>query len=215
MDLINKVRAAANDSSITKIILNVNSPGGGTMGVIEAADAIYASRKKKDVVSVINPEAASAGYWLASQAERIVVMESGFVGSIGAEIDYQSIAAYLKNEGIDVAVVRSEHAPDKNLGHRLEPISERATSYFQALCNIAGAKFIEHVARGRGVKESVVIDTYGKGRMLFGSDAVKIGMADSIGNLADELASSSASSNGMSAGRKMRARAAADRGLKI
>lgn len=215
--LMNKVTAAANDTSITKIILNVNSPGGGTIGVIEAADAIFAARKKKDVVSVINPEAASAGYWLASQAERIVVMESGFVGSIGAEIDYQSVAGWLKEEGIDVAVIRSEHAPDKNLGHRLEPINDRAKTYFQELCNAAGAKFIEHVARGRGVKESVVIDSYGKGRMLFGSDALKVGMADAIGNLADELATSAASSNGATAGRKRMGctRAAADRSLRV
>lgn len=213
--LMNKVTAAANDTSITKIILNVNSPGGGTIGVIEASNVIYEARNKKDIVAVINPEAASAGYWLAAQAERIVVMESGFVGSIGAEIDYQSVAGWLKQEGIDVSVIRSEHAPDKNLGHRLEPISERATTYFQELCNSAGAKFIEHVARGRGVKESVVIDTYGKGRMLFGSDAVKIGMADAIGNLADELATSAASSNGATAGRKYHGRAAADRSLRI
>ena len=215
--LMNKVNAAANDTSITKIILNVNSPGGGTIGVIEASDAIFNARKKKDIVSVLNPEAASAGYWLAAQANRIVMMESGFAGSIGAEIDYQSVAGWLKAEGIDVSVIRSEHAPDKNLGHRLEPISERATSYFQELCNTAGAKFIEHVARGRGVKEQVVIDTYGKGRMLFGSDAVRLGMADAIGNLADELASGSTSSNGMSAGRKRMncTRAAADRSLRI
>ncbi len=214
--LMNKVTAAANDTSITKIILNVNSPGGGTIGVIEAADAIFAARSKKDVVSVINPEAASAGYWLAAQAQRIVVMKSGFAGSIGAEIDYQSVAGMLKEAGIDVAVIRSEHAPDKNLGHRYEPISDRAKSYFQELCNSAGAKFIEHVARGRGVKEQVVIDTYGKGRMLFGVDAVRIGMADAIGNLADELADS-ISSNGASAGNKhqYRGRAAADRSLRI
>jgi signal peptide peptidase SppA len=214
--LMNKVTAAANDTSITKIILNVNSPGGGTIGVIEAADAIFAARAKKDVVSVINPEAASAGYWLAAQANRIVVMESGFVGSIGAEIDYQSVASWLKEEGIDVAVIRSEHAPDKNLGHRLEPISDRAKSYFQELCNQAGAKFIEHVARGRGVKEDAVIKTYGQGRMLFGSDAVRLGMADAIGNLADELATAAAASgSGMNAGRKYQGRAAADRSLRV
>jgi ClpP class serine protease len=214
--LMNKVTAAANDTSITKIILNVNSPGGGTIGVIEAADAIFEARSKKDVVSVINPEAASAGYWLAAQANRIVVMASGFGGSIGAEIDYQSVAGWLKEEGIEVAVIRSEHAPDKNLGHRLEPVSDRAKSYFQELCNQAGAKFIEHVARGRGVKEDVVIKTYGQGRMLFGSDMVRIGMADAIGNLADELATAAAAGgSGMNAGRKYQGRAAADRSLRV
>lgn len=214
--VMNKVTAAANDTSITKIILNVNSPGGGTIGVIEAADAIFAARSKKDVVSVINPEAASAGYWLASQANRIVVMESGFVGSIGAEIDYQSWAGMLKEAGIEVAVIRSEHAPDKNLGHRLEPISDRAKTYFQELCDMAGAKFIEHVARGRGVKEQVVIDSYGKGRMWFGSQAVAVGMADAIGCLADELNSESSSSGAMSSRKKVRCdRAAADKSLRI
>lgn len=187
--VINKIRAASDDTGITKIVLNVNSPGGGTIGVIEAADAIFAARKKKEVVSVINPEAASAGYWLASQAERIVAMASGFVGSIGAEIDYMSVAGMLKEEGIDVAVIRSAVSPDKNLGHQMEPISDSAKAYFQELCDYAAASFIAHVARGRGVKESVVLDKYGKGRMLFGSQALELGMVDSIGTLADEIAS--------------------------
>lgn len=90
--LMNRGTAAANDTSITKINLNVNSPGGGTIGIIEASIVIYEARAKKDIVSVINTEAASAGYWLASRANCIVVMESSFVGSIGAEIDYQSVA---------------------------------------------------------------------------------------------------------------------------
>ncbi len=212
--VMNKVRAAADDSGVTKIILNVNSPGGGTIGVIEAANAIFAARSKKEVVAVVNPEAASAGYWLASQAERMVVMESGFVGSVGAEIDYQSFAGMLKEAGIDVAVIRSDVSPDKNLGHRLEPINDRAKEYFQGLCDYAASIFIAHVARGRGVKESVVTANYGKGRMLFGSQAVEAGMADSIGSLAEELVvpASSGSGNGTSAGR-YKTRAAAGRRL--
>lgn len=206
--VINKVRAAADDSGITKIVLNVNSPGGGTIGVIEAANAIFEARSKKEIVSVINPEAASAGYWLASQADRIVAMESGFVGSIGAEIDYQSIAGWLKEEGIDVAVIRSEVSPDKNLGHRLEPISDNAKAYFQGLCDYAAATFIAHVARGRGVKESVVIETYGRGRMLFGSQALEFGMIDSIGSLGDELTASASTSASTSSGYRRRAAAA-------
>jgi signal peptide peptidase SppA len=210
--VMSKVRAAVDDSGINKIVLNVNSPGGGTIGVIEAANVIFEARSKKEVVAVINPEAASAGYWLASQAERMVAMESGFVGSIGAEIDYQSLAMMLKNEGIDIAVIRSGVSPDKNLGHRLEPISDRAKDYFQGLCDYAAATFIEHVARGRGVKASVVTETYGQGRMLFGSQALVVGMIDSIGTMADELATPAGGNTVASAGgKKYKMRAAADR----
>lgn len=196
--LIAKINAAMNDQSITKIVLDVNSPGGGTIGCIEASNAIFAARKVKDVVAVVNPEAASAGYWLASQAAKIVVLESGFVGSVGAEIDYQSFHGYMKELGIDVAIIRSAVSPDKNLGHQLEPISDRAKEYFQGLCDYAAANFIEHVARGRNVKESVVTTTYGKGRMFFGKQAVDIGMADGIGDLASEV---NASTDGRSAAR--------------
>jgi signal peptide peptidase SppA len=186
--LINKVRAAADDTSITKIVLDVNSPGGSTIGCIEASDAIFAARAKKEVVSVINPEAASAGYWLATQAKKVFAMRSGFVGSVGAEIDYRSFAAMFKEAGIDMAIIRSEVSPDKNLGHAAEPISDRAKEYFQGLCDYAAADFIAHVARGRGIDESAVLKNFGKGRMLFGRQALDAGMIDAIGTLADVLA---------------------------
>ncbi len=194
--IINKVNAAADDSGVTKIVLNVNSPGGGVIGCTEAADAIFAARKKKEIVAVVNPEAASAGYWMASQAERIVCLSSGMVGSVGAEIDYQSFSGMLKEVGIDVSIIRSEVSPDKNLGHAYEPISDKAKEYYQGLVDLQGAKFIEHVARGRGMKESEVTANFGKGRMMFGTQALKVKMVDSLGDLASEVQQVPANSSG-------------------
>lgn len=184
--IINKVNCAADDSGVTKIVLNVNSPGGGVIGCPEAADAIFNARKKKEVVAVVNPEAASAGYWLASQAQRIVALSSGFVGSVGAEIDYQSFAGMLKELGIDVSIIRSAVSPDKNLGHAYEPISDKAKEYYQGLVDYSASKFIEQVARGRGMKESEVLANFGKGRMMFGAQALQAKMVDSLGDLASE-----------------------------
>jgi ClpP class serine protease len=189
--VMSKVTAAANDSSIRKIVLDCCSPGGSTIGCIEASNAIFAARKVKEVVAVINPEAASAAYWLASQAERIVAMESGWVGSVGAQSDYQSWAGWLK------------------LGHRMEPISERATEYIQGLVDYAASSFIAHVARGRSIKEQEVLSKYGKGRMLFGSQALEVGMVDAIGSLADELLSPSGGAGSSSRAAMRRTRAAA------
>lgn len=210
--VINKIRAAAADSGVTKIVLNVNSPGGGTIGVVEASNAIFEARKAKEVVAVVNPEAASAGYWLASQAERIVAMESGYVGSVGAEIDYRSVANMMTQAGIDMAIIRSGVSPDKNIGHPYEPISEEAKAYFQGLVDYAADGFINHVARGRGVSAATVKTNYGKGRMFFGSQALEAGMIDEIGTLESVLASDQKAAAGKTSG-GYRMRAAADRRL--
>lgn len=210
--IVNKIRAATNDSGVTKIVLNVNSPGGGTVGVIEASNAIFEARKVKEVIAVVNPEAASAGYWLASQAERVVAMESGWVGSVGAEVDYRSISGMLKQAGIDMAIIRSGVSPDKNIAHPAEPIKDDAKAYLQDLCDYAADLFINHVARGRGVTASVVKANYGKGRMLFGSQAIEAGMIDEIGTLESVLTSDAKQPAGKSnSGYRMRA--AADRSL--
>jgi ClpP class serine protease len=77
------VRAAASDPTISAILLDIDSPGGSVFGVQELADEIYQARQSKPVYAIANATAASAAYWIGSQASEFVVTPSGQVGSIG------------------------------------------------------------------------------------------------------------------------------------
>src|SRR5439155_18801629 len=77
-----RFNSAMADPRVRAIALDLDSPGGAVQGIQELGDAIYAARGTKPIVAVANHLAASAAYWLASQADELVVTPSGEVGSI-------------------------------------------------------------------------------------------------------------------------------------
>lgn len=188
MGIANRMRAAAADANIQRIVLYVDSPGGTTHGLEETAEAIYEASQAKDVVAVVDPTAASAGYWLASQASRIVMLKSGWVGSVGAQWEYVSISEALKQAGWNVEVLRSAVSPHKNSAHPYEPIKEEAKKEWQAHVDTAGQLFVDMVARGRKKSVDHVREKFGGGHMLMGPAALSVGMVDGFGTLQGELA---------------------------
>lgn len=188
MGIMNKVKSAVQDTSIEKIVLYCDSPGGYSAGLLEASDAIHQARSSKEVVAVVDPDAYSAGYWLASQATRIVAIESGGVGSLGSQVVYASQYRYLQQLGIDIDVIRASISPNKNAGHPYEKMSDEGRKDRQERVDYMGQKFVEHVARGRGVTSEAVLERFGQGKTFFARQAIANGMIDSIGDLAGELA---------------------------
>jgi signal peptide peptidase SppA len=93
------------DASITTVILDIDSPGGTSVGVPELAARIRGMSKK--VVSFTDSEACSAAYWLGSQASEFYATGSASVGSIGCYIAYEDESARYANEGVVVDVIRA------------------------------------------------------------------------------------------------------------
>jgi capsid assembly protease len=195
MGIDNKVQAATRDAGISKIVLYIDSPGGTHHGLLEASDSVYAARQSgKEVVAVVDPEAASAGYWLASQANRIVALKSGWVGSLGSQAMVYSMKRMYDEEGIDIEVLRANISPKKNQGIPYEAITDEARKERQGWVDMAGNQFVEHVMRGRDKTRDEVLKNFGQGAMFFAEDAISRGMVDTIGNLQSELAVESVSS---------------------
>jgi signal peptide peptidase SppA len=96
---------AERDPSIKTIILDVDSPGGTSVGVPELANRIRAS--KKQTIAFTANEACSAAYWLASQASEFYATPSSSVGSIGCYIAYNDMSQAYANEGIKVEVLKA------------------------------------------------------------------------------------------------------------
>lgn len=181
-------RAAVADPGVDAILLDVDSPGGSTDLVQEAADVVFGARGVKPVTAVANTDAASAAYWIASQADELVVTPSGSVGSIGVFAAHQDISAAMEKLGIDTTLIYAgKHKVELN---PFEPLSEDARTAMQALVDEFYGKFVAAVARGRGVSEDAVRNGFGEGRMVPASDAVRLGMADRVGTFeetADQL----------------------------
>jgi len=172
--------AAANSADVGAIVALVDSPGGTVAMTEETADALAAASAVKPTVAYVESLAASAAYWIASQAREVVMTPSADVGSIGVYALHQSYARALTDAGIDTTFVRS--TAFKGEGNSLEPLSNEARANLQARVDEADAKFVEAVARGRKTNAGRVRAEFGQGRTMGAQAAVAAGMADRVGS---------------------------------
>ena len=94
------------DPLITTIILDIDSPGGTSVGVPELANRIKAS--KKEIISFTSSECCSAAYWIGSQANAgFYATPSSSVGSIGVYIAYPDCSEAYKMEGVKMDVIKA------------------------------------------------------------------------------------------------------------
>jgi signal peptide peptidase SppA len=185
LELAATFRRLAADSEVKQILMEIDSPGGSIEGVSEAAAAIRAARKVKPVYAVASPMAASAAFWLAAQATRLLVMGSGQVGSIGVYGVHEDISKAAERIGVKTTLISA--GKYKTEGNPFEPLSDPARADMQSKVDAHYRQFTDDVAFGRGVSPSAVVKGYGEGRMLLARDAVRAGMVDGIGGLDDAL----------------------------
>jgi signal peptide peptidase SppA len=168
--------AAANDA-VKAILLRIDSPGGQSAGTHELASAIRAASSSKPVWAYIEDTGASAAYWLASQASRVLVNETGKVGSIGtymAVADYSIAAA---QQGVKVHVIRAGEF--KGAGQQWTEVTAAQLAEWQRVVNQINSVFTAAVATGRP-QLAKTIQELADGRVHIGQKAVEIGLADGV-----------------------------------
>ena len=161
-------RAGA-DANVKRIEMHFDTPGGQVDGLYEAMAAI--AEAKKPVKAVVGSMAASAGYFLASQADTIVASSpASRVGSVGMRADF-----YVHDN--DVSITNSESpnkAPDVSTPEGKKIVQGQLDAYFDL--------FIGAVAEGRSVQRKTAVERFGKGDMLLAVEAKKRGMIDAVGD---------------------------------
>ena len=174
--IMRDVRVAEASDDISRGVLLVDSPGGVVSGLGEAAAALRAT--SKPWTAFVTGNCASAAYWLASQADEIVMDTSAAIGSIGV------VASLSRQETPDANGRRSYEvvsagAPLK----RPDPSTEEGRAAIQQTVDALEETFIADVAAGRKVTEARVRADFGQGSMLTGPQAIEAGMADRLGTL--------------------------------
>lgn len=171
------------DRSVSAIVLRLDSPGGFASGLFDFTDRVFEAREKKPIVAVVDDIAFSAAYAIASAAEKIYVSRTGGVGSVGVVGYHVDQSAANESEGLKVtAVYAGAHKIDFSPHF---PLSEGARERWQAEVDRLYGMFTGAVARYRGMKEDAVRAT--EALMYHGAEAVKAGLADKVGTLADAL----------------------------
>lgn len=183
--LAQTVTQLANDPEIGMIVLDIDSPGGMVTGTAEAGDAIFAARKRKKVMALVNPLAASAAYWLASQATEIIAIKSADIGSIGVFMVHTDCSKFNEMQGMKVTYIfAGEHKVE---GNPDEPLADDARAYYQSEVDTIYQQFLKAVARGRGVSVTEVFDNYGKGRCMMAPAAKDAGLIDDFMTIGDAM----------------------------
>jgi capsid assembly protease len=173
------------DKQVRSILLAFDSPGGAVAGVPELADKIRGYRGQKKCVAIADSMAASAAYWLASQAQEVYCTPSGMVGSIGVLAAHEDLSDKLKEEGRKVTLITA--GKYKGEGNPYEPLSDAAKEEMQSKVDHYYGAFVDAVAAGRGTTVARVKADYGQGRMLTADQAKRAGMVDRVSTLAQLL----------------------------
>jgi signal peptide peptidase SppA len=174
-------RSAMAANEVTGIVLDVDSPGGMVDGVPEMAAEMRGDRGRKPVVAVANTEMASGAYWLASQADEIVVSASSRVGSIGVFVEHVDESQSNAISGkVPELIYAGKHKVD-TAPHG--PLSDEGRATLQAMVDDYYTMFVSDVAAGRRASVRAVRSGYGEGRVVGSAQAIELGLADRSGSV--------------------------------
>jgi len=174
------LQEAREDDDVKAIVLRVNSPGGSALTSELIWREIEITKKVKPVVVSMGNYAASGGYYIAANADRIFAEPNTITGSIGVFGMLPNMNQLGKNIGINAEQVKTH---DNASGYSVfEPIDENFKGYVLESIERTYATFLKRVADGRKMTTAQV-DAIGQGRVWTGIDAHKLGLVDEIGGL--------------------------------
>ena len=179
------IRKARMDDNIKAIVLRVNSGGGSALASDVIWREIVLSKKIKPVIASFGDVAASGGYYIGCAADSIFVQPNTITGSIGVFGIIPNFQNLMTNKlGITFDGVKTGQYADIMSTNR--PLTPGERLIIQTDVNHVYDSFITRVADGRK-KTKAYIDSIGGGHVWIGTDAVKIGLADRIGNFNDAI----------------------------
>ncbi|WP_449465619.1 signal peptide peptidase SppA [Stenotrophomonas humi] len=175
------LRAARDDDDVKAVVLRVDSPGGEVFAseqIRREVDALKAAGKP--VVVSMGDMAASGGYWISMNADRIYADESTITGSIGIFGMIPNFARSLDKIGVHtdgVGTTRFAGAFDVT-----RPMDPAVGQVIQSVINKGYADFTGKVAQARN-KPVEVVDEVARGRVWSGAQARERGLVDEFGGL--------------------------------
>jgi capsid assembly protease len=179
------IESASADPRVSALVLSIDSPGGLARGVPEAAAAVAAANHAKTVVAYVDGQAASAAYWIASQAYAIYTTPSASVGSIGVYSAILDMSVAYAAAGARVEVFRS--GKHKGMGVPGTSLTDEQRAMIQASVDSLAADFKAAVRAGRGS----VADDVMQGQSFDVPTAIAAGLVDGTSTLAAAVADAS------------------------
>lgn len=181
-DMLAEIRR---DSTIKAVVLRVNSPGGAAQGAEMINHELCLLKKDKPVIASYGDYAASGGYWISANADKIFCDRSTLTGSIGVFSLVPALGKALSGKvGVNIVPVNSnKHSDMLSMMRKLDPDE---TKYMEDAIEKVYGDFTKLVSEGRRMPVEKV-DEVGQGRVWTGLDAKEAGLVDEIGGLVDAI----------------------------
>ena len=179
------LRQLRQDDNVKAIVLRVNSPGGS----VTASEAILRElrliQKTKPVIVSMGHLAASGGYWISTAGDHIFAEPTTITGSIGVFGLFVNIQGLANDKlGLTFDTVKTGRFADA--ATIVRPKTDDELAIFQSSVDWVYEQFIGKVAAARKLDRQVVGEI-AQGRVWSGSEALKLGLVDEMGGLADAV----------------------------
>ena len=180
--LVGALKSAFEDSGAQAVVLRINSPGGSPVqsGIVNDEIKRLKAKHGKKVYAVVEEICASGAYYIAVAADEIYVDKASIVGSIGVLMDGFGFTGLMDKVGIERRLLASGN--NKGMLDPFSPADPKQTALAKAMLEQIHRQFIGVVREGRGTRLKETPETF-SGLFWNGEEAVKLGLADKLGNL--------------------------------
>jgi protease-4 len=181
--IINALRKASKSRNVKAIVLRVNSPGGSALASELIWRELELTGEKLPIVVSMGNVAASGGYYIACNADRIFAEPTTITGSIGVFGTIPNISKLADKIGVNAEQVSTNKGANYSV---FEPMTDEFRAVTTEGVEQVYNTFLERVAKGRGMLVEEV-DSIAQGRVWSGVEAVKNGLVDELGSLDDAV----------------------------
>lgn len=169
-----------NNPNIKGVLLVIDSPGGTIPPSVEISEAVKRIRSKKPIVVYAQGSMASGSYLAGVWADRIIANKGALVGSIGVILNGVDVSELAEKLGIKTQILKA--GIYKEAGTFMRPWNKQEEEMLKGLIKEQYEMFVSEVVAARNLEITKEGD-FAQGRVFSASNALKLGLVDSIGSI--------------------------------
>lgn len=182
-ETLEKLNIAKENDKIKAVVLRINSPGGSALTSDIIAEKIKELASEKPVYVSMSSVAASGGYYISANADKIFVDRNTITGSIGVVSILPDFSKLITDNGVNIEKISEGEYSDL---YSSDTFTEKKYNKIYNSNLKVYEDFLNVVSKGRKIDKEK-LKTIAEGRIWTGEEAVKIGLADEIGGLNEAI----------------------------
>ena len=182
-ETLEKLNIAKENDKIKAVVLRINSPGGSALTSDIIAEKIKELASEKPVYVSMSSVAASGGYYISANADKIFVDRNTITGSIGVVSILPDFSKLITDNGVNIEKISEGEYSDL---YSSDTFTEKKYNKIYNSNLKVYDDFLNVVSKARKIDKEK-LKTIAEGRIWTGEEAVKIGLADEIGGLNETI----------------------------